>query len=414
MRIVAVFRIVIAVLLLLTAAGATQVQAQTPDSVDAVIGSGTAASCTTQAAANAFTTAVQAGGSVTFNCGPNFVEIIVNTSVVDKTVTINGAGRIGLNGEDLRQIFFVTSSGNLTLNNISLLDGASSTGGALFIAAGGKVTINGSFLTSNRSETNTNGGAIYTQGELNINYTSLGSNQAMGTGNGGAIYATSSSTVIIRNSYLVSNQAQNGGAIYKEAGSGALTVDRSAFRSNIARVNGGGIHLGGNVGQILNSTFSDNRADTGGGIYKNSAIPIGFATFNENRADTGAAIYNAGGQATLSNSIFAGSRSTDSSSVSLNCDGVQMISGGRNIMSDGTCVNNPGSSGDLFFTDPKLGVYQLAPVHSYIPAADSPAIDRGQNCPQVDQRNFPRPLGTGCDVGAIERGSLTYLPLIDK
>ena len=400
-------------LLLFTGAGAAS--AQTPDATHAVIGTGTPASCQTNQAVNDFTNAVIAGGVVSFNCGPNFVEIEVNTSVVDKTVTVNGGGLVGLNGEDVRQIFLVTGTGNLTLNDMSLLDGGGGggNGGAISIAANGQVTSNRSYFTSNQVESGSNGGAIYTEGELNINDTWLGSNEAKLTGNGGAIYATAGSTVIIRDSYLVSNQAQNGGAIYKLSGSGAFTLDRTGLRNNIARVNGGGVHLSGNVGLILNSTFSSNTADRGGAIHKSGNIPISFATFNENRADTGGAIYNAGGQTTLSNSIVTGSREENGGSPSLNCDGPAMTSGGRNIIGDGTCVGNSNPE-DMQNTDPQLGIYQLAPVHGYIPAATSPAIDRGLNCPAVDQRNFPRPLGPACDVGAIERGSLTYLPLIER
>jgi hypothetical protein len=88
---------------------------------------------------------VQAGGTVTFNCGPNFVEITVNTSVVGAgtTTVVDGAGRIGLNGEDVRQHFFVQNGGNLTLRNISLLDGGggSGDGGAIYVGANGRVTI---------------------------------------------------------------------------------------------------------------------------------------------------------------------------------------------------------------------------------------------------------------------------------
>lgn len=98
-------------LALLTAAALLGVAAPQPALAEtaAVIGNGTAASCTSNAASNAFTNAVQAGGTVTFNCGPNPVTMVVNTSVVDKKVTVSGGGLITLDGENLRQIFLVLS-----------------------------------------------------------------------------------------------------------------------------------------------------------------------------------------------------------------------------------------------------------------------------------------------------------------
>ena len=412
MRIRQIAQVALAPLLLFSGAGVAN--AQTPDAATAVIGTGTAASCQTNQAANAFTAAVVAGGVISFNCGPDFVEIEVNTSVVDKVVTVNGGGRIGLNGDDLRQHFLVLGTGHLTLNDISLLDGGAGggNGGAISIAPNGQVTINRSFLTSNFTESGSDGGAIYTSGILTINNTTLGANEARSAGgDGGAIYINGG-TVVIRDAYLINNQAQNGGAIRLVGGS--LTFERSALRSNIARANGGGLHIESNAGAITNSTFSNNKADRGGAIYKIGNTPITNATFNENRADTGGAIFNQSGQTVLKNTILAGSLEEEGSSPSLNCDGPSMVSGGRNVIDDGTCLPNPGASGDLFNTDPLLGVYFGSPLRGYTPAATSPAIDRGLNCPAVDQRNYPRPLGAACDVGSIERGSLTYLPLIDR
>jgi predicted outer membrane repeat protein len=197
---------------------------------DAVIGTGTKASCQTEAAANAFGAAVTAGGVISFNCGPDPVIITVNTSVVDKAVTINGRGMISLSGEDLRQLFLVQDTGNLTLNSLSLIDGNTglSGGGAIWIAPQGRVTVNGSFFIGNQAESGGDGGAIYTSGTLTINDTTLGNNEAKTAGgDGGAIYINSG-TVMIRRSYLINNQAQNGGAIRLVGGT--LTFGQSAAR----------------------------------------------------------------------------------------------------------------------------------------------------------------------------------------
>jgi large repetitive protein len=385
------------------AAGA---QTVVPLAPQVTIGDGTAASCQSNAAANAFSDAVAAGGEIDFNCGPGTVVIHVNTSVTDKTVTVNGDGRIVLSGEDLRQIFLLSGQADLTLNDISLVDGNAAQGGALYVGAGATATINRSFLTSNEA---TLGGAIYNLGTVTINHTTLGSNQS--TSHGGAIY-NNGGTVSLRDSYLISNQAANGGGLSTAAGQ--VTIERTAVRSNISSNAGGGLSAGGNA-HISNSTFSNNRAFQGGGLYLATATTtILNATFNENVADLGGAIYRqAAAGATVKNSILAGSLAT-TGSPSLNCDGPALTSEGRNIISDNTCVPNPSAVGDLHGTNPFLGVWLGSPIRAYIPQPGSPAVDYGLDCPPVDQRGYPRPLGAACDVGSIELGWLLFLPAVAR
>lgn len=377
-----------------------------PAHADAEIGEGTPASCQTQEAANMFSTAVETGGVINFNCGPALVEIKVNTNATDKTVVVNGGGLVILSGDKTRQIFFVFGSGNLTLNDLILIDGDASQGGAIYVDTQARATVNRSFLTSNRASGN--GGGVYNGGTLVINSSMLGSNQANGAG--GAIYNDGGS-VTINDSYLISSQAQNGGGVF--TANGQLTIQRTGIRSSIVGANGGGLYIAGTTA-ITNSTFSNNTANSGGGLYSTANTTVLNATFNENRADLGGAIFRSGGSFSVKNTILAGSKERNSEAPSLNCDGATLTTQGRNIVSDNSCVPNPSSVGDLLSTDPKLGVWFGAPLRGYIPNADSPAIDYALGCPAVDQRGYPRPLGPGCDVGAIERGAVVYLPLVRR
>ncbi|MBX3056611.1 MAG: hypothetical protein KF770_09080 [Anaerolineae bacterium] len=377
--------------------------------VQATIGDGTAASCQTEDAANALGTAVAAGGVIDFNCGPEMVTIVVNTNTTDQTVVVNGDGRITLDGENLRQIFYVYGDGNLTLNDLVLIDGNAGSGGGLAIEAQATATINRSMLISN--EATGEGGAIHNQGILNLNNSSLGSNIAGSSG--GGIY-NNGGTVNISSSYLISNQTVNGGGIMSMGGT--VTVEMSALRSNIATGWGGGIYASGGTIQLVNNTFSNNRADRGGGLYKTGTAVLTNNTFSENRADNGGALYNGGGSATVKNNIFANSLNEAGGSPSLNCDGPFLASGGRNIISDNSCVPNPSIVGDLHSTDPLLGIWQAqgGPARAYALLPGSPAIDYALDCPAVDQRGWPRPLGAACDVGSIEYGGVIYLPLVVK
>ncbi|MCL4263543.1 MAG: hypothetical protein KJ069_10030 [Anaerolineae bacterium] len=386
-----------------------QVNAYDAQAVQATIGDGTAASCQTAEAANALGNAVAAGGVIDFNCGPEMVTIVANTNATDQTVTVNGDGRITLDGENLRQIFYVYGNGNLTLNDLILIDGNSGSGGGLAIGPQASATINRTFFISN--EATSNGGAIHNQGTLTLANSNVGSNIA--TNAGGGIF-NDGGTVHIISSYLISNQAVDGGAIWSDGGT--VTVAMSALRSNIATGWGGGIYASGGALQLVNNTFSNNRADEGGGLYKTGTAVLTNNTFNENRADHGGALYNGGGSATAQNNIFANSLDEAGGGPSLNCDGSTLTSTGRNIVSDNSCVPNPSSVGDLLSTDPLLGIWNAlgGPAHAYAPLPGSPAIDYGLDCPAVDQRGWPRPLGNTCDVGSIEYGGIIYLPLVVK
>lgn len=376
-----------------------------PAAPQVVIGAGTAASCQTEDAANALGAAVAAGGDITFNCGNGFVEIVANTNATDKKVTVDGGGKIALSGDDARQLFFVFGQGDVTLTNISLVDGNSAAGGAIYVGPQAKVTIRNTFLTSNVS--NTTGGAIYNQGQLLIEYSALGSNIA--TQSGGGIY-NDGGTVTVRYTTLISNQtAQSGGAIYSTGG--PLVVQASSVRSNIAAGSGGGILMATNTAQIANTTFASNRADQGGGLYNSGVTFIRNATFFANRADLGGGVFNAG-ETHVKNSILAWSQDEAGVFPSLDCDGPTLISEGRNIIGDNSCVPNPSIVGDLLSTDPLLGVLgdNGGPTRSFEPLEGSPAIDAGDDCEPLDQRGISRPIGLACDIGSIERGNFVYLP----
>ena len=135
-----------------------------------------------------------------------------------------------------------------------------------------------------------------------------------------------------------------------------------------------------------NSTFSANAAPAG------TASGILVATFG------------APADATLTNNVLEGFGGAFA--FAIEGGGAAIItSGGSNVIGDLSC--NPNGTTDQSNTDALLGPLadNGGPTLTHAPGAGSPAIDSADAgaCPATDQRGFVRPLGAGCDVGAVEQ-----------
>ena len=128
-------RIALLVLILNLVAAALQVQPAR--AANAVVGTGTPASCTEAAFDSALTTAGSGGGTITFNCGSGTHTITFSTSKTVNlgNVTIDGGNSIILAGSSTVRQFFVGGGVTFTLKNITLRDGDSLVGGGAIEAS---------------------------------------------------------------------------------------------------------------------------------------------------------------------------------------------------------------------------------------------------------------------------------------
>ncbi|MCL4861319.1 MAG: PxKF domain-containing protein, partial [Caldilineaceae bacterium] len=112
-------------------------------------------------------------------------------------------------------------------------------------------------------------------------------------------------TLTVTNSTFSDNSAVLGGGIYNE---GTLTVENSTFSANSAT--GGSVSGGGGIrnlgtATVTNSTFSGNSAVFGGGIVNVGVLTVENSTFSKNSANLdGGGIYNSG-SLNLTNSTFS-------------------------------------------------------------------------------------------------------------
>lgn len=352
----------------------------------------------------------------------------------------------------------VSSFRGLLLIEDSLVTNNVAAAGAGVANLGGNTIVSGSRFENNRSLDDC-GGAIYSAfGSLAIRDTEIISNFAS-CGGGIASYQSS---VVMTDIILVGNRSNHvGGAVYSYDNS--LVISGAIISGNavvgvppppLRFQSGGGLHLNsvGEDGQarIISSTIANNQADDrGGGIYNTGKLVIRNSTISGNSAGTGGGIQDNPYLLTMtmaieSSTIIANRVTSEGGGISSNSDTGNVIltntivadnvvsgtlaaddvalfdgttdpfvSGGHNLIgavgANITAFNQPGD---------QTGVTEtlLAPLGDYggstlthVPLPGSPAVDAA-DCtagPSTDQRGFPRPQDSTCDIGAVEQRDLT-------
>jgi len=352
-----------------------QSEAVSPTGGGTVVGDGTPASCDN----NTMRNAIEAGGTVAFNCGPAPISIASDTMQIQEGITtvVDGGGLVTIDGEDLRQPFIVYAGGSLTLTNLVLTNGGWSGDGAA-IANYGTLVLDGVSLTSSTTDAN------------------------------GTIMQYSGSTTILR-STMHSNRARQGGAVYMQ--DGLLDIRESTFTANSAS-SGGALYIAAGTLMVQNSTFDGNGANAvGGAIY--SGVPAGegaltlvHVTLSENIDDAGQNAIHVEPESPepvqIQNSILYATPDANGTLCRAPEGGIQ--SDGYNIDTSDTCPF--GAVGDQITT---MGLPALAdnggPTQTRLPGAGSAARDKipADACPlATDQRGTLRPQLATCDVGAVE------------
>jgi len=266
-----------------TAAVPAEAAAEDTSKPTRVIGTGTPASCTSQAVVDA----VAAGGVVTFNCGaqPLTIPMAATAKVRAKTV-LDGGGRITLSGQGQRRLLDQNGP-RLVVQNITLADGNSTGdrteggGGGAIMVLGGQLKVVNSRFANNKCDANgpdlggaairvtdwaqkapiyvvnstfeggvcSNGGALSSIGASFVVLNSLmknnkaigrGANPARGGtpggGSGGAIYNDGNTfTLRLAGTLIEDNQAnEGGGAVFFVSNdkSGSMSVEGSTLRRN--------------------------------------------------------------------------------------------------------------------------------------------------------------------------------------
>jgi CSLREA domain-containing protein len=192
-------------------------------------------------------------------------------------LVIDGGDKITISGDDNVRVFYLEEDVDLTLQDLSVIDGS------VAIGFGGGLHNNG--------------------GRVTIVDSNFSNHQA---GDGGGIHNTVDGQMVISNSILSNNMAENdGGGIHN---TGALTITGSTISNNLG-YEGSGIYNEG-VLIISNSQIFGNGETYvwGGGIYNyiNGKVSISDTKIHNNKG-TGAGIRNAG-TISITNSMIYGNK----------------------------------------------------------------------------------------------------------
>ena len=242
-------------------------------------------------------------------------------------MTIKGESQTGtiINGTDKNWIFYISEGINVTIINITLTRGNSSTvsgnnGGTIY--NDGKLTVKNCIFTNNIASA---AGALFNSntGTLMVTGSTFTGNNA--TNYGGAIYNYGNSTITISNfaDNTATGTSGRGGAIFNI---GALTITNSNFMYNTAKGSSGGAVDNLGALTIINCSFTGDSATDmwgrGGAIYNTGKLNVTGSNFTGNNATMFAgAIWNDGGNSTdpiiISKSIFTGNNANSDSGAAV-------------------------------------------------------------------------------------------------
>ncbi|MEM9264155.1 MAG: CHAT domain-containing protein [Cyanobacteria bacterium P01_F01_bin.13] len=188
------------------------------------------------------------------------------------------------NGTGDHQVLRITNRGdNITLTDLTIQDGLSTSDGAGLKNDGDNVLIsNTNFFNNQVTSGGRDGGAIHNHGSLTLLNTKFQNNS---TGSdGGAIDIEKGSVDIINNSFISNQAGRHGGAIDLDP-NGSLMVSNTSFTLNDASTDGGAIYLEGDT-TLTAVTLLNNTANNGGAIYSNKSgtLNIANSTLSNNQA----------------------------------------------------------------------------------------------------------------------------------
>jgi CSLREA domain-containing protein len=241
-----------------------------------------------------------------------------------------------------------------------------------------------------------------------------------------------------------------GGGVFINSGA-ALDLYRTTIQDNEATGAFGGGAWNKGLFRVFDSTIERNRSNRAGGIRNEGILNLRNVTVSGNEAispDAGVGGISQNDFAYLNNVTLFNNKGVGNSEASFRGGGIQTSSGKLTVVKNSILAGNDGGMGPddcvgaltfdsrnnlvgsteacsisgflftyLFNQSPVLGTltFNGGLSRTHLPGSLSPVISAGYEfpppaadaCELFDLRGVPRPQGNGCDLGAVERTTLT-------
>lgn len=268
---------------------------------------------------------------------------------ISRSVTIEGADAETtiIDGGDLSSVFAITNSATVTLDKLTIFNGAGTDADETTVGGGvanynGHLTIRDSIVYYNAAGW---GGGIYNYiGTLVVQDSAIHENLATDGGGIGNDYGTLS----VRDSLIYNNQAtEHGGGIYNMVGT--MTISGSELSENQAQIEGGGLQNVGGMATIEDTEIISNTAPVAGGLL-NEPVHLYDQDYNALMTLTGSTVISntstgagGGGLLNASGATLTADLTINNSLVSYNfANGSDALNG-----TGGGIWNAAGTSGGL-------------------------------------------------------------------
>ncbi len=230
--------------------------------------------------------------------------------VIEGTVTINNVNFVANatgsspgNGGAIHvsSSAVVTVTGGTVANNTATREG-----GGFWNQQAARMTVTGTSFTGNSAAgdaADDGGGALFNNGgTMRLFGVQASGNSATGTAGSGGAILNLRGTLRMSGGEVTGNRANRAGGGIEDA-NGIVQMDSVLVAGNSIAVaapgNGGGLHSGGGTVTVTNSSFLDNSAVEGGGLWSSGILSIvstdGGDMFVMNNVGTGDAATNGGG-----------------------------------------------------------------------------------------------------------------------
>ena len=156
---------------------------------------------------------------------PTVIEISSQIAI-NKSITIDGDGRVSIDGQNIVRCFYVATAGvEVALSKLWIMNGSAQGGGGVYVSSSAKATISECNIMSCSSSSHGAGVFARDTAQATIENCSLTNNTA--SNNGGGVYVRDSAQATLINCNMQGNGAATGQALYSTQTAAVVVSDCS-------------------------------------------------------------------------------------------------------------------------------------------------------------------------------------------